>query len=186
MTMNNSITILFSLIVVMTRCSDGNSNKRQTNTDNRLLEDTEHYIKDSPPILKHDSTILYTGWYYVIDTTNGFKRQLDKSAETYLLDPKPIVTAKNVISFDIYESNYNGKKYFGLTMRLDKEGTENWSFATGKAEITGMRLAFILDNRLLQVAKVNSQITGGVTALNRGDYSKEELENFRAIIQSER
>jgi preprotein translocase subunit SecD len=122
----------------------------------------------------------------VVDTLTAYKRQLDKSGETYFLDPKPIVTAKNVSSFEIYESSYNDKKYLGLTMLLDKEGTENWSFATRKAVITGMRLAFILDNRLLQVAKVNSQITGGVTALNRGDYSRQELENFKTLIESEK
>jgi hypothetical protein len=48
------------------------------------------------------------------------------------------------------------------------------------------KLAFILDNRLLQVATVNSQITGGITALNRRDYSRQELENFKIIIESEK
>ena len=69
-------------------------------------------------------------------------------------------------------------------MRLGKEGTENWSYATQKAIMK--KLAFILDNRLLQVATVNSQITGGITALNRRDYSRQELENFKIIIESEK
>ena len=175
-------TLLISLVLFLTGCADNSSAKQKIG--DRLLEDPEHHIKDSPDILKHDSTILYTGWYYVVDTPNGYKRQLDKSNETYYLDPKPIVTAKNVTTFDIYEGNYNNKKYFGLTMRLDKEGTENWSHATQKAIMN--KLAFILDNRLLQVATVNSQITGGVTAVNRDDYSRQELENFKTIIESEK
>ena len=180
--MKNMTTFLFSLLFLMTGCADNTSSKQKIG--DRLLEDPEHHIKDSPNILKHDSTILYTGWYYVVDTPNNYKRQLDKSDETYFLDPKPIVTAKNIKAFEIYEGSYNNKKYFGLTMRLDKEGTENWSNATHRA--VGNKLAFVLDNRLLQVAMVNSQITGGVTALNRLDYSRQELENFKTIIESER
>jgi len=175
-------SLLLSLMLLLTGCSDNSSAKQKIG--DRLLEDPENHIKDSPDILKHDSTILYTGWYYVVDTPNSYKRQLDKSDETYYLDPEPIVTAKNVTTFEIYERSYNNKKYFGLTMRLDKEGTMNWSYATQKAIMN--KLAFILDNRLLQVATVNSQITGGVTALNRGDYTRQELENFKTIIESER
>lgn len=171
---------LFSIALLLTSCVDNAKQK----VGDRLLEDPEHHIKDSPDILKHDSTVLYTGWYYVVDTPNNYKRQLDKSDETYYLDPKPIVTAKNVTTFKIYESSYQNKKEFSLEMRLDKEGTENWSYATQKAIMN--KLAFILDNRLLQVATVNSQITGGVTALNRGDYSRQELENFKTIIESEK
>lgn len=175
-------TILFSLILLLTGCAD--SNPAQQKIGNRLLEDPEHHIKDSPDILKHDSTILYTGWYYVVDTPSNYKRQLDKSDETFYLDPKPIVTAKNFTEFEIYESSHNDKKYLGLTMWLDKEGTENWSYATQKAIMK--KLAFILDNRLLQVGTVMSQITGGVTALNRGNYTRQELEKFKTIIESEK
>jgi preprotein translocase subunit SecD len=109
---------------------------------------------------------------------------LDKSTDTFFIDPKPIVVVKNFTTFEIYESNADGQKYIGLTMRLDEVETENWSVATEKA--IGKQLAFILDNRLLHVAKVNSQISACVTALNRGDYSKSELENFKTIIESER
>lgn len=171
---------LFSIALLLTSCAYNAKQKAGA----RLLEGPELHIKDSSDIFKHDSTVLYTGWYYVVDTPNNFKRQLDKSDEIYYLDPKPIVTAKNVTTFKIYESSYQNKKEFSLVMRLDKEGTENWSYATQKAIMN--KLAFILDNRLLQVVTVNSQITGGVTALNRGNYSRQELENFKTIIESEK
>ena len=148
------------------------------------LKDTEHHITNIAEITKHDSTILYTGWYYVVDTHNGSRRQLDKSNEIFFLDPSPIVTAKNFTTFEIYESNAGGHSYLGLTMRLDKEGTENWRIATENS--IGKQLAFVLDNRLLQVPRVNSQITAGVTALNRGNYTRQELENFKTIIESEK
>jgi hypothetical protein len=179
--MKYMMTLFLSFMFLLTACSDNNS---QAQVGDRLLEDPEHHIKDSPNITKHDSTILYTGWYYIVDTDNGFKRQLDKSTDTFFIDPKPIVVAKNFTTFEIYESNAGGQKYIGLTMRLDEQGTENWSVATEKA--IGKQLAFILDNKLLYIAKVNSQITAGVTALNRGDYSKAELENFKTIIESEK
>ncbi len=174
-------TLFLSIFLILTSCSNSDS---QTITSDRLLEDPEHHIKDNPDITKHDSTILYTGWYYIVDTDNGFKRQLDKSNDTFFIDPKPIVTAKNFTTFEIYESNAGGENYIGMIMRLDKTGTEKWSIATEKA--TGKQLAFILDNRLLQVANVNGQITAGVTALNRGDYSRAELKNFKKIIKSEK
>jgi preprotein translocase subunit SecD len=179
------VTFLLTIIFFLASCNDNTLGDRQKTRD-RHLENPEHHINDSLDILKHDSSVLSTGWYYVVDTANGYKRKLDKSEETYYLDPTPIITAKNVTIFEIYESSYNGKKYYGLSMHLDKDGTERWSYATGKAQVMYLRLAFILDNRLLQVAKVNAQITGGVTALNRGNYSRQELENFKTIIESER
>jgi preprotein translocase subunit SecD len=183
--MTNIKTFIFTIILLVTGCNSSKSTHKQRPGD-RLLKDQELHTKDSPDILKHDSAVLYTGWYYVVDTPNGYKRQLDKSNEVYYLDPKPITTAKNVTTFEFYENSYNGKKHYGLTMRLDKDGTESWSYATRKAEVMGLQLAFIIDNKLLQVSKVNSQITGGVTNLNRVDYSHEELENFKTIINNEK
>jgi preprotein translocase subunit SecD len=181
----NSMMILFvSVALLLTTCTGNSTTKSKTKTDDTLREVPEHHVKDNQEISNHDSTILHTGWYYVIDTANGVERRLDKSSQTFFLDPLPIVTAKNFTSFEIYESNADGHKYLGLTLRLDKEGTENWSSAT--ANSIGKQLAFVLDNRLLQVARVNSQITAGVTALNRGDYTREELENFKTIIKNEK
>ncbi len=177
--MSNLTSIIFSLILLLTSCV--NSADAETKAGNKLLEDPQHHIENSSGILKQDSAFLYTGWYYLSDTPNGYKRQLDKSTEIYFLDRTPITTAKNFTTLEIYESS---QKYLGLAMRLDEEGTKIWSIATQRS--VGKQLAFILDNKLLQVAKVNSQIKGGMTALNRGDYSKEELENFKTIIESER
>lgn len=173
-------TLFFSFILLLTACTDSHNQKK---VSDRLLEDPEHHIKDNPQINKHDSTILYTGWYYVVDTNNGFKRTLDKKSETYFIDRNPIVTVNNFTELEVYETN-GTNKYLGLSIRFDQKGTESWAIATEKS--IGKKLAFILDNQLLQVAEVNSQITGGVSAINRGDYSKTELENFKTIIESEK
>lgn len=124
--MKSKISLLLLAILILGACSSNSRSK----TGDRLLEDPEHEIKDSPDISKHDSTVLYTGWYYLVDTENGFKRQLDKSTDTFFIDPKPIVTAKNFTALEIYESSAGGKNHFGLMMRLDETGTENWSVAT--------------------------------------------------------
>lgn len=175
-------TLLFSLVFLLTGCAGNNSSTREIG--DRVKEGTEYHIKDGLCILKHDDAILPTGWYYVIDTPNGFKRQLDKSGEAYYIDPNPIITAKNITTIEINESSYEGKSLFGLVMRLDKIGAENWSEATKKS--VGKKLAFVLDDRLLEAANVFSPVAGGVTALNRNDYSRRELEKIKAIIESEK
>jgi preprotein translocase subunit SecD len=127
-------------------------------------------------------SILVTGWYYIIDTDNGFKRQLDKSLEFYFIDPKPIVVKDNFIHTEIYKTDFKGSypDYTGLTIRLDKIGTDSWAIATEKA--ISKRLALIINNKLVNAPKVNSQITVGVTALNRSEYNEREIEEFKKQI----
>jgi hypothetical protein len=154
-------------------------------SSDKSLANNKYCYKESKEILKGDSIFLRTGWYYVLrDSTNGCKRRLNKSIEAYFLDTHPIVNIKNFTALEIYESSAVGQKYFGLAIRLDKEGTDNWSIATAKS--IGLQLAFILDNKLIQVSKVNSQITGGVTAINSINYTKQELENFKTILLKEK
>lgn len=127
---------------------------------------------------KSDST-LETGWYYVLKTDDGVRRELDRDTTYYFLDSLPIVTAKNIVKFNIYTSVYGD---VGMSMQLDEEGTRAWSIATRKA--TGQQLAFVVDDKLLHVAIVNSEITGGMTALNRGIYTTQELEEIQKQIEN--
>lgn len=176
--MKRLATFILILSSILTSCSSYNSHVKISHNTTPHLTDT----------VKYDSTYLHTGWYYLADIDNGFGRELDKSTDTFHIAPKPIVTAKNFTTLEIYASNLDltGEKYIGLRMQLDNEGTENWSIATKKA--IGRHLAFILNNQLLYVTKVSTQITFGVTALNRGGsvYSKEELEKFKDIIESQK
>jgi len=180
--MNNKPTLFFFLAFLLPECTGSSTTSIKTGPGDTLLE-TSVLIKDNQ-VSKQDSTSLYTGWYYIVDTANRFERQLDKSSQTFFINPNPIVTAKNFTTLEIYESSAAGHKYLGLTMRLDKKGTEQWSTATGIS--IGKQLAFILDNKLLHVATVMSQITAGVTALNRGNYTRQELEKFKGIIENEK
>ena len=132
-------------------------------------------------IEKPDS-ILSTGWYFIINKDNGIKRLLDKASEYYFIDPTPITTAKNFTQLRVYAAKDRG---FGLLILLDEIGTKAWSSATKKASRNYQRLGFILDNKLLYLAPVFSQITNGTTAVTRNDYTKDELESFKTRIEKE-
>ena len=98
----NMTAFLFSILFLLScRNSDTSAN------DSRItIPDPEHHIKDSPDILTFDS-VLYTGWYYIVDTS-GYKRRLDKTDEFYFIDPTPITTAKNITELKIYTANEGG------------------------------------------------------------------------------
>jgi preprotein translocase subunit SecD len=121
-------------------------------------------------------TKLQTGWYYIIDEDKGTKRQLDKTENYYFLDPSPIVTAKNIkeIKFRLD----NEQKAF-LAIQFDAPGTKAWSMATLRS--INRRLGFVLNDKLIQAPLVNSEITGGVSAI--WDYSRPELETIKKEIE---
>jgi hypothetical protein len=146
----------------------------------KLPPDPEGVIKDSHNVLKFEN-ILYTGWYYIVDSGSAYKRTLEKTKEEYFIDPKPITTAGEINSISIYARKEGA---YGLIMKLDDKGTAAWSLATNRW--IGKKLGFIMDNRLLEVDIVNAQITGGTTALNRGRMSKAELEHLKAILETEK
>jgi preprotein translocase subunit SecD len=127
-------------------------------------------------IINSDST-LQSGWYNIVDIDNGFERQLDMDTIFYFIDPKPIVRAKNITILEIYESNDGD---LGLSMQFNEEGTNAWSEGTKKA--IGKKLAFILDNELVYVPIVRSQVTSGMAAINR-NYKRHELENIKRLIE---
>lgn len=145
-------------------------------TRNKTLTNSQ---KDNTNI--NSNTTLQTGWYFIVDKNNGVKRQLDKDTIFYYLDPKPIITAKNIEKSEIYLSRFGDT---GLSMKLDKKGTKAWSNATERT--IGNQLAFIVDNKLLSVPKVNAQITGGMAALNRNIYTREQLEEIMLTIENEK
>lgn len=126
-----------------------------------------------------DSIVLKTGWHFVLYDSSGVSRQLDRSTETYWLRVKPIITGDHIVEFKTYRSK-SGE--LGLSMKLDKDGTNAWSWATG--ESVGRQLAFVVNNRLLQVGTVMSEITNGMTALNRGIYNEQELKAIEAEVKA--
>ena len=131
----------------------------------------------SKVILKNDST-LQTGWYYVISEGKGLRRHRSEDTTLYFLDSTPIVTAQNIVSFEIYEMEAGD---YGMIIQLDEEGTAAWSVATRKS--VGRKLGFVVDNKLLSVPIVNSEIPNGMTAFS-GDYTKEEMLEIQKQIEN--
>jgi preprotein translocase subunit SecD len=128
--------------------------------------------------------VLKTGWYYVIETKNNYGRRLNKKDDELYIDPTPIVSVKHFKKIDI--KDYKSTPY--ILIQFDAYGTKAWSAATGKAvkdNLHKTKFALVIDDRLVYTPEVETQITSGVSALNRGDFSKEELEQFAKRIQLE-
>jgi preprotein translocase subunit SecD len=124
-----------------------------------------------------DSTLM-TGWYYVVNTNDGFYRQLDQSDEIYVLNPCPIVTFEDIIKLKIEEDEYANY----LAMWFGERGTEEWAKAT---EISiNKELAFILEDKLISTPHVHSTITNGVSVIGRKEYLKADLENIKQTIEN--
>jgi preprotein translocase subunit SecD len=164
--MNTKVTLTILTIVTLYNC--GTASQRKINED----------ITDNIEVVNSDST-LKTGWYYVDDKA-GLKRKLDKDTVWYFINPTPIVTAKNIDKMEIYESRYGD---VGLSMQLDNKGTDLWSEATDQA--TDGRLAFILNDKLLYAPLIYSQISNGMTAINTGNHTRQELKKIKKEIEKE-
>ncbi|MFV0539078.1 MAG: SecDF P1 head subdomain-containing protein [Dysgonomonas sp.] len=163
------------LVVLLSMMTNSNNHKIQYSKQSGIETSSHENIKDST---------LVTGWYYIA-TDGGFIRQLEKTDETYALadetyalDPCPVVTAEDIVELNISENRW---KQLMLVMRFGKRGTQAWSIATKKA--IGKELAFVLNDRLLYVPQVHNQITSGVSAFSRLDYTKSELEEIKQAIE---
>jgi|GEM_PF-1582099 len=132
----------------------------------------------------NQDSMLKTGWYYITDQETKFKRRLDKSSEFYFIDPNVIVPLRQFEKLELTESEYEGKKYPMLVIRFNTKGKNNWSIATKNS--IGGELALIVNDKLVIASKVNSQITAGVSALNRTDYTKQDVEEILKRMEIER
>jgi hypothetical protein len=151
---------------------------------------SKEYIKVSPDILKSDDT-LYTGWYFINDNS-GYRRKLDKTQDSYYINPTPIVIAKNFKKVNIFHE----KDCYALLIWLDDEGAEALHSAKQKPDTK--KLAFLIDNRLVSVQLANDpqfaqvekeadpRIYGQVLAFPCKSVPLEELKNYKIIIESEK
>jgi len=123
---------------------------------------------------RKDST-LATGWYYITESSEGYKRQLDKTDEFYFIHPKPIIVKEHFDKLEIYKDG-ELKLQSSLLIKIHRNFEHLWADATEKWE--GKRLALIIDDVLVSNPKVMSRIEGGGSSLGRPVYSEEELEAF--------
>jgi hypothetical protein len=121
-------------------------------------------------------SLLKSGWYYITDQETNFRRQLDKTNEYYYIDPNVIVPVEQFKEMELIDSEYEGEECPMLSIKFDTKGTESWSDATEKS--IARKLALIVNDKLVIAPIVNSQITIGISALNRIGYTKHELEEI--------
>lgn len=123
-------------------------------------------------------SILLTGWYYINDHGQGFKRKLDRSEETYYIDPMPIITRDNFSSIVTYETNFRGARsdYGGLEISLDDYGKKAFALATYNS--LDRQIAFVINNKLVNAPLVKTIVIDAATHLRRGEYSLTDVQGF--------
>ena len=163
----------FIVIILLFFLTVSCSTQNKKGSESRSLSFEECHEKNLT-----DSTLM-TGWYYISDSDSGFVRQLDKTDEFYIINPFPIITVEDITTLSIEKNNWDEMLY--LLIKFGVEGTELWSTATRNA--IGGSLALIVNDKLLVVPQVHSEITAGVSALGRIDYSKEEYEKIKRTIE---
>jgi len=171
--LKSTLLIVFVFLIAFSSCSG------QRKTDNKVVNINMDSVYNQ---ILTDS-ILVSGWYYIIETDNGFKRQLDKSEEFYFVDPKPILVKDHFDKIELFETDFKGQypDYIGLEIRINNKYVNIWATATEKS--IGKRLGLVIDNKLVNTPQVNARIEGGMTALNRDVYSREELEEFKTRLK---
>jgi hypothetical protein len=129
----------------------------------------ENNIRDS---------VLTTGWYYVTEKSKGFERKLDKSDETFYLNPMPIAVQDNFSSVEMYETNFSGSRpdYAGLTIVLDDYGRKAFALATYNSY--DGHVALVINNKLVSAPLVKTIVTDAFTFLRRGEYSLSDVKAF--------
>lgn len=144
--------------------------------NSRLLE-LQPLIEEAYTKNLLDSTLV-TGWYYVAEEGSGFKRRLDKSDETYYIDPQPIAIQSNFSSVEKFETDFKGSRpdYAGLTIVLDDYGRKTFALATSKA--LDHRLALVINNKLVSAPLIKKIVTDAFTFLRRGEYNTKEIDAF--------
>ncbi len=123
-------------------------------------------------------SILVTGWYYTTDQGKGFKRKLDKSEETFFIDPMPIATKDNFKSVDIYQTDFKGTRsdIAGLNTVLDDYGRTAFAFATYKS--FDRHLVLVINNKLVSALLVKSVLNDGSPFLQRKEYNLSDIQTF--------
>ncbi len=146
-------------------------------------EENHHGSRDKKTTNTND-TALKTGWYYLSDSASGVLRKMykDTTQKRYYVNPNPILTVADFSSVELREYPRDPNHYL-LAIKFDDQGKESWRVATRNS--ISKPLGLIIDNVLIECPIVQSEIVAGISALNRGDLTKDELLNFQKAIQAE-
>jgi preprotein translocase subunit SecD len=141
-----------------------------------LLMPLKHNYKHTLAV--HAKPYLKTGWYYVTDESNNYKRSQQNSKESYFIKPRLIIPVSDLQTLEIRDAYEPGASE--IYMKFNARGTNAFRIATGNS--INKRLAFIIDDKLIYIAIVNAQINSGLAVIN--GYPKSELQVFINQIRS--
>jgi hypothetical protein len=129
--------------IIFFGCDSSNQNNKAV-----LVSDSKESMKDRPDVMKSDS-VLRTGWYFISDSSTGFKRQLDKTTEIYDVDPTPIISVSDFNQVEIFHE----KDCYALIITVDRNGAEALKIAKQKS--AGKKIGFVIDNKLLRIQAID-------------------------------
>jgi preprotein translocase subunit SecD len=150
------------------------------NHNQKIFNQTNSSVTESFSTSQID-TNLVTGWYYISDSENEYKRNFIGTIEYHFIVPVPILTAKDFKKVKIYKNDYSHD--LGVGIEFTEAGTEAWSAATEKS--IGKKLAFILKNKLIFAPIINEEITGGFSSITGRNTSKKDLKKLKKEIEVE-
>jgi hypothetical protein len=145
-----------------------------TSTQKLLLPIEECYQRNLS-----DSTLM-TGFYFVTRPNTGFSRYYKDFDTTITINPRPIVTVEDIVKMSIGKSNY-GFLYIGIN--FGKRGTEAWKEATVLNPIEYNYVVFVLNDSIIEMRRVVSQIPNGVSAISTRTSTLEELNVIKQKIE---
>ncbi len=125
------------------------------------------------------SGYLETGYYFLSRNSDQYQRQLSGTLKNYYLNPIPIITVDNFTNVSAIKNEWG---YYYIRIDLNDSGGQKWSEGTGKA--IGDSLAIVINNELIQVVRVNAQITAPITAINRENLTKSEADKYLSDIKA--
>jgi hypothetical protein len=120
---------------------------------------------------------LKTGWYGISPERNLYQRIEAKTSDSFFVNPNPILTVRDFESVTIRDakSGYMSEMLF----KLNNNVSEKWEKETGR--YIGEKIGFVLNNKLIQVLKVNEPLYGGFTMIS--GFPATELELIKKQVE---
>jgi len=123
-------------------------------------------------------SFLPTGIYPISESKTSIEKYFEKDEDTYFIVSKPIIAVER---FDSVKVNKIDDDLYGLQVTLDETGKKELADASTNA--VGVKWAFIVNNYLWAVARVNTPITEGELVMSGGHFTQNYLEDIASQIQ---
>lgn len=165
------LTLIFCSLLFS--CTNNDSN-------NNGIENEEQYVSSR----FDESSGLKTGIYKLTDSISGNKLTLDKDpAKIYWVSDTPLIEFNEFNGAKEFTYRYLGKEIPAIKISLDESARERWKNYTNTN--IGRRVAIVINGILVQVPKIRSRIEGGIVAINRDDYNKNDIKSINNYLIKE-